>query len=442
MTLVLRRSLAISLSALLLAAVGCVQVTSATPRDACPGEQVVISGSGFGTTQGASSVTFGTVAASSIASWSDTSIQVAVPSGVAGLVNLVVHAPSGASTPLSFRAIECPAAGAVGDPRLALGPSGEPHVVVSQSGSLVYLTKTAGAWTAPETVDVLGQDYDLAVTPDGRPNVVYSEGPSNASNQPGVHRWRDASGWSSAIPACNDDANFPLFGECVGIHLVSPGDGSLVVFSRSGDRYGSTWVVMRRFDGTSWGGAATVDYGSVGSAYIQDDRAAAGFGTWHVTVHRNEFVFPSTTNYRITKVDPDGTDTLALSANSDPYSTPSLAASFGRLHFVWREGGNLVHRWRDMSSGTYSAPLTIAAVSGSPAPVVAADPAGNDGAFAAWIENGQLEGSVFDASTSTWSAKAVVASNAASGLVAEALSGVTHLAWKGSAGDLRYTTLP
>jgi hypothetical protein len=441
MTMDFRRALTITLPVLLLAA-GCVQVTSTTPRDACPGEQTVISGLGFGTTQGASSVTFGNVTATSVASWTDTSIKLAVPSGVAGLVNVVVHAPTGASAPVSFRAIECPVAGAVGDPRLALSPSAAPHVVVSQNGSLVYLTKTAGAWTAPETVDVLGQDYDLAVTPDGRPNVVYSEGPSNSSNQPGVHRWRDASGWSAAIPACNDDAQFPLFGECLGIRLVSPGDGTLFVFSKSGDRYGSTYVLVRHFDGTSWGGSSLVDYASVGSAYIQDDRAAAGFGTWHVTVHRNEFVFPSTTNYRITKVDPDGTDTLAVSASGDPYSTPSLAASFGRLHFVWREGSSLVHRWRDMSTGTYGAPLTITAVTGSPAPVVAADTTGNDGAFAAWIENGQVMGAVFDATTSTWKAPGVVASNAASGLVVQALAGVTHLAWRGSAGDLRYTSLP
>lgn len=333
--------------------------------------------------------------------------------------------------------------GGAGAPRLALGPGGEPHVAVSQAGSLVYLTKGAGAWSAPETVDVLGSGaFDIAVTPDGRPSVVYPQGPASQGNQPGVHRFRDGSGWSPAVVACNDNPTFPLFGSCSAIRLVSIGDGSLALFSIGADRYGANWVNRRGWDGTSWGGAGTVDYASIGS-HIHDHQAAAGFGTWHLVERRSDYDFGTgQTTYRELHFQPGPTDTLATTT-TDSFGTPSAAASFGRMHFVWRDGANLVHRYRDMTAGTLSSQVTVAAgVTGSPAPAVAADPIGDDGAFAVWLENGQLRGSTFSATAGTWSAPLLVASNAGSAPVAAAYGGVTHLAWLGTAGELRYTSLP
>lgn len=426
----------------LLAAMGCVQVTSTTPRDACPGESTVIAGSGFGASQGSGSVSFG-AATAAIVSWSDTSITTTVPAGVAGVVNVVVHTAGGNSTPLPFRAIECPVAGTAGGQRLALGPSGEPHLAFSQAGSLVYLTKSAGAWSAPETVDSVGNGaFDIAVTPDGRPNVVYPQGPASQGNQPGVHRFRDASGWSPSVIACNDNPTFPLFGSCSAIRLVSIGDGSLALFSIGADRYGANWVNRRGWDGVSWGGAGTVDYASILS-HIHDHQAAAGFGTWHLVERRSDFDFGTgQTTYRELHFQSGPTDTLA-SATADTLGTPATAASFDRMHFVWRDGTTLLHRYRDMSAGTLSSPITVATgVAGSPTPAIAADPIGNDGAFAVWLENAQLRGATYSATTNTWSAPVLVASNAGSGPVVAAYGGVTHLAWLGTAGDLRYTSLP
>lgn len=442
MTIALVRALRLTLPIVLLAAVGCVQVTSTTPRDACPGESTVIAGSGFGASQGTGTVTFG-AATASIVSWSDTAITANVPAGLAGVVNVVVHAVSGSSAPIPFRAIECPMAGAVGAPRLALGPSGQPHVAVSQAGSLMYLTKDASTWSTPETVDALGSGaFDIAVTPDGRPNVVYPQGPANQSNQPGVHRFRDTSGWSPSVVACNDNASFPLFGSCGAIRLVSPGDGTLSVFSIGADRYGANWVSRRDWNGSTWSGANGVDYASIGS-HIHDHRAAAGFGTWHLVERRSDYDFGTgVTTYKELHFVPGPTESLATST-ADTYGTPAAAASFNRMHFVWRDGSNLVHRYRDMTTGTLSSQATVAAgVTGSPTPVIAADPVGNDGAFALWFENGQLEGSTYSATTGTWSASVLVASNASSAPVAAAYAGVTHVAWLGTAGDLRYTSLP
>ncbi|MFN7953677.1 MAG: IPT/TIG domain-containing protein [bacterium] len=434
-----RRALRALAPFVLLAAVGCVQVSSVTPSDSCSGEQVVIAGSGFGATQGTSAITFGAATAISIASWSDTSISVAVPAGLSGVVNVVVRVGPSASTPLPFRVIDCPLTGSLGAPRLAIGPGGQPHIAISQSGALVYLTKTGGAWSTPENVDALAGSYDIAATADGRPHVVYEQNSGNGLYLPGMWRYRDPAGWSAAVVACAEGS---IGTSCPGIRLVAPTDTTLAVLDRNGDRYGNTWVSQRGFDGTSWGGASQVDYAPIGS-YIQDYDAAAGFGSWHATLHRNTFDWGTfQTTYGVKHVLPGSTSTLASLLGSDPYTTPSAAASLGRMHFVWREGANLVHRWRDMTTGAYSAPLTIATVTGSPRPVVAADANGDDGAFALWVESGKLMGSVFDASSASWGAPVLVASNAVSTPVAAARKGVIHLAWKGSADDLRYTTLP
>ncbi len=439
MIVAIRRALRSLAPLVLLAAAGCLQVTTVTPRDSCPGEQVVIAGSGFGATQGTSTITFGAATASSIASWSDTSISVAVPGGLSGVVNVVVRVGLSTSTPLEFRVIDCPLKGSLGAPRLAVSPGGQPHVAISQSGALVYLTKTGGAWSTPENVDALAGSYDIAATADGRPHVVYEQNTGNALNLPGMWRYRDSAGWSAAVVACAEGS---IGTSCPGIHLVAPTDTTLAVLDRNGDRYGNTWVSARIFDGTSWGGASQVDYAPLGS-YIQDYDAAAGFGSWHATLHRNTIDWGTfQTTYSVKHVLPGSTNTLASLLGSDPYTTPSAAASLGRMHFAWRDGANLVHRWRDMTTGAYGAPLTIATVTGSPRPVVAADANGDDGAFALWVESGKIMGAVFDASSTSWGTPVVVASNAASTPVAAAREGIIHIAWKGSADDLRYTTLP
>ena len=57
-------------------------ITSLTPASGPIGTSVTIAGAGFGTTQGTSTVTFGGISATPT-SWSNTSIVVPVPSGVA-----------------------------------------------------------------------------------------------------------------------------------------------------------------------------------------------------------------------------------------------------------------------------------------------------------------------------------------------------------------------
>jgi RHS repeat-associated protein len=66
-------------------------ISGVLPNSGGPGSIITISGSGFGATQGASTVNFNGVAASIISSWSDTQIQAAVPdSATTGPVSVVV----------------------------------------------------------------------------------------------------------------------------------------------------------------------------------------------------------------------------------------------------------------------------------------------------------------------------------------------------------------
>lgn len=66
-------------------------ITSLTPSRAVVGESVVIAGTGFGATQGASTITINGVAVVTATPWSDTSITVVVPVGTtSGLVVVTV----------------------------------------------------------------------------------------------------------------------------------------------------------------------------------------------------------------------------------------------------------------------------------------------------------------------------------------------------------------
>jgi len=81
-------------------------ITSLTPASGPIGTSVTIAGTGFGTTQGTSTVTFGGISATPT-SWSNTSIVVPVPSGVAlGAIPVVVSVPgAGTSNSATFTVV-------------------------------------------------------------------------------------------------------------------------------------------------------------------------------------------------------------------------------------------------------------------------------------------------------------------------------------------------
>lgn len=77
-------------------------VTNISPTQGTAGTVVTITGTGFGSTRGASYVKFGGVKAIAYPSWSNTQVKVKVPAGASGAVTLVLVTGGGGSVPISF----------------------------------------------------------------------------------------------------------------------------------------------------------------------------------------------------------------------------------------------------------------------------------------------------------------------------------------------------
>jgi YD repeat-containing protein len=104
-------------------------ITSVAPNAGAVGSSIVIAGSNFGPSQGSTSVTFNGTAATSISSWSSTSITAIVPAG-ATTGNLLVTVGGSASNAVTFTITGIPSitsvtpnAGAVGSSVVIAGSS-------------------------------------------------------------------------------------------------------------------------------------------------------------------------------------------------------------------------------------------------------------------------------------------------------------------------------
>jgi hypothetical protein len=76
-------------------------LTSISPITTSIGFAVAITGTNFGSIRGSSTVTFGTKAASTYASWTDTEIQATVPTGISKTVDVTVSTDGGTSNSTS-----------------------------------------------------------------------------------------------------------------------------------------------------------------------------------------------------------------------------------------------------------------------------------------------------------------------------------------------------
>ena len=120
-------------------------ITSLSPTSGATGATVTINGSGFGATRATTAykVFFGTVAATSYTSWSNTQIRVLVPSGAAGLTPVTVVNPVGTSNAKNFGVI----------PRItnlspASGPSGTTVTINGNGfGGLAAASHVHIAWS-------------------------------------------------------------------------------------------------------------------------------------------------------------------------------------------------------------------------------------------------------------------------------------------------------
>lgn len=173
------------------------QVASTTPASGPVGTQVQINGSGFGTAQGASTVTF-SGASASVVSWSDTQVTAVVPTAaVTGAVQITV-AGVGSNTGIYFSVPPphvssiSPAAGTIGTQITVNGTGFGPikgsscvsfglycSTVITWSDTQIVATVVNGSVTGPTTVTVnsVGSNKDVLFT---MPNpIVASLAPSN-----------------------------------------------------------------------------------------------------------------------------------------------------------------------------------------------------------------------------------------------------------------------
>ena len=151
-------------------------ITSLTPASGPIGTSVTITGTGFGTTQGASTVTFGGISATATA-WSNTSIAATVPNGVAlGAVPVVVSVPgAGTSNSATFTVVSPLTISALISPLPNANNWNNTNVTVSYAcsggvppvqcpGSQIVATEGANQVVAATAADANGNHASVSVT--------------------------------------------------------------------------------------------------------------------------------------------------------------------------------------------------------------------------------------------------------------------------------------
>ena len=151
-------------------------ITGLTPASGPISTSVTIAGTGFGTTQGTSTVTLGGVSAAPT-SWSNTSIVVPVPSGVAlGAIPVVVSVPgSGTSNSATFTVVSPLAVSPILSPAPNANNWNNTNVTVSYvcsggvppvqcPGSQIVITEGANQVVTATATDANGNHASVAVT--------------------------------------------------------------------------------------------------------------------------------------------------------------------------------------------------------------------------------------------------------------------------------------
>jgi RHS repeat-associated protein len=128
-------------------------ISSLSPTVGIPGQSVTISGTNFGASQGASTVTFNGTAATTIASWSPTSIVAAVPAGAT--TGPVVVTTGGSSNGVTFTVTPPPAISSLsstsGMPGSALTITGSNFGTTQGTSTIRFngmLATTITSWSA------------------------------------------------------------------------------------------------------------------------------------------------------------------------------------------------------------------------------------------------------------------------------------------------------
>jgi hypothetical protein len=134
-------------------------VTSVSPEQARVGQEVVITGAGFGASQGASTVSIGGVSPASVTSWSEFQIRATVPAG-AGTGSVVVTVGGAPSSP-GFIVVPWAQAGNVAI-STALYGQGNPQLVADGNGGAIMVWQSTRVGTG---FDIMAQRVNSAGVP-------------------------------------------------------------------------------------------------------------------------------------------------------------------------------------------------------------------------------------------------------------------------------------
>ncbi|MFE8602937.1 IPT/TIG domain-containing protein [Archangium violaceum] len=147
-------------------------LTSLSPTSAPPGAPITLNGSQFGLTQGTTQVMFGTTAATSVLSWSDTRIVVRVPVDLTpGTVDVKLQFPSGSSNSLSLTVTSGAYVISVTPNKAVQGSKVRLFLSGTNLGSCSVALNRAGSPDSSITVDNAGKIVERAGAP-GLPDLV------------------------------------------------------------------------------------------------------------------------------------------------------------------------------------------------------------------------------------------------------------------------------
>src|SRR5258708_6228661 len=194
-----------------------------------------MTGTNFGTTQGTSTVKFNGTAATTIGSWTATSIVATVPTG-ATTGNVVVHASGVDSNGSSFTVVAAPNITSLSPTTGAVGSSvtitGTNFGTTQGTGTVAFNGTTAtsiGSWTATSivaTVPAGATTGNVVVTVGG----VSSNGAAFtvSSGYPNGYQYRRTVVLGHANVPNTDQTDFPVLISGVYSYLATVGNGGLV----------------------------------------------------------------------------------------------------------------------------------------------------------------------------------------------------------------------
>jgi Concanavalin A-like lectin/glucanases superfamily/Bacterial Ig-like domain/IPT/TIG domain len=234
-------------------------ITGLAPAAGVVGQEIAISGSNFGSVQGAATVTFNGLAAP-VSSWSSTNVVVTVPPGAAS-GPVVVTANGLASNGTAFTVVTPPVISAI-DP--ASGPAGQPVTIAganfgaTQGSSTVTFNGALAAtttWTASSitaTVPAAATTGPVVVTVGGYPSNGITFTVNGPRISAGVSPPPNSLGWnnSSVVVTFTCTATDSPISSCTSPQTISFSGAGIQVTGQARDQNGvtATMVVVLNVD--------------------------------------------------------------------------------------------------------------------------------------------------------------------------------------------------